>query len=95
MLLQLQTLRNLVENGSINGDSHHRETKCCEGEEKPTLLLEEVADMEEFGVEERGLVNNLETANWFLTLTDDWCEFDSCCFSDQSSSSLSWWELWP
>lgn len=98
MVLQLQKLRDLMEkkppecNRWCRLDSVGNSSAC---EEKPTLLLEEVADMEEVGVEEHGVVNNSEATDGFVTLPEDWCGFDSGCFSDQSSSSLSWWgDLW-
>lgn len=53
-------------------------------------------EVESFGTDEEALLNMAETADRTLALPEvEWCGLDSACFSDQSSSSFPWWDLWP
>ncbi|XP_058104919.1 homeobox-leucine zipper protein ATHB-7-like [Magnolia sinica] len=90
-----------------NADCNDRETTLGEYEVKPSLLLEEGSDVrliacsdhensvacEQTRPEELQLPSMGEPVSSSLTLPE-WNDFDSCCFSDQSCSSLQLWDLW-
>ncbi|XP_058085951.1 homeobox-leucine zipper protein ATHB-12-like isoform X2 [Magnolia sinica] len=97
----------LTGNGN-DADSDGGEPKCSEYEEKPHPLVEERSDLRVIvysdgensknlkgpETEEPRLLDMAEPADGSLMMPE-WCDFDSGCFSDQSCSSLDWWELWP
>ncbi|KAG9452590.1 hypothetical protein H6P81_005494 [Aristolochia fimbriata] len=55
---------------------------------------ERCRSLERFGPEEVDLITMTEPAHSSITWPNDWAENDSGSFSDQSCSTMEWWDFW-